>query len=95
MEDARALNAFAWWCFENKINLEEARQLAEKGVTLAKPGGEKAMILDTLAEICNELGNRGDAVETTRAALAESPNNAYFKRQLERFEKLLAEQTKE
>jgi len=46
-----ALNSFSWWCFENKINLKEAETLGRKGVKLAPPGREKAMILDTVAEI--------------------------------------------
>jgi tetratricopeptide (TPR) repeat protein len=95
MDDSRRLNAFAWWCFENRINLEEARTLAERGVEQADPGSEKAMVLDTLAEICNELGDCGDSVELMRRAVAESPETAYYKTQLDRFEKLLAEQTEE
>jgi len=95
MENPRGLNAFAWWCFENKINLPEARELAEKGVELSDPGGEKAMILDTLAEICNELGDCGEAVHTAQSALQEAPNNAYYKKQLERFQGLQAAKTKE
>jgi hypothetical protein len=93
-EDANMLNNLAWWCFENEINLEEADELARKGVELAEPGQQKANILDTLAEICNVKGDCGDAVEFARLAVAEAPDNEYFQKQVDRFEKLLAEQTR-
>lgn len=84
------LNNFAWWCFENKVNLAEAKLLAEKGVAVAEPGIEKANVLDTLAEICNETGQCGDAVALIRQAVAEAPDAEYFKKQLTRFETALA-----
>ena len=85
-ENASYLNSFAWWCFENKVNLEEAEKLARVAVELAEPGNEKAMILDTLAEICNELDNCGEAVEIMQAALEEEPDNEYYQEQLARFQ---------
>jgi len=88
-DSAGDLNNFAWWCFENKVNLEKAEQMARTAVELAEPGQEKAMILDTLAELCNELGNCGEAVELMQAALEEAPDNEYFQKQLERFQELL------
>jgi tetratricopeptide (TPR) repeat protein len=92
MDDAGALNSFAWWCFENKVNLEEAEELARRGVELAQSGREKGNILDTLAEICNLTGNCGEAVEMMRQAVAEDPDNEYFQKQLARFEEILAQQ---
>ena len=89
MENAGNLNAFCWWCFENKVNLEEAEKLSRKSVQLAESGREKAMYLDTLAEICNALDNCHEAVELMKTAIAEDPDNEYFKEQLERFEKIL------
>jgi tetratricopeptide (TPR) repeat protein len=85
-ESAGDLNSFAWWCFENRVNLEEARKLAQAGVELAEPGREKAMILDTLAEIHNALDDCGEAVETMRTALEEDPESEYYQEQLERFQ---------
>jgi tetratricopeptide (TPR) repeat protein len=93
-EDANMLNNLAWWCFENKINLDEADKLARRGVALAKPGQQKANILDTVAEICNLNGDCGDAVEYARLAVKEAPDNEYFQQQVVRFEKLLAERSK-
>jgi tetratricopeptide (TPR) repeat protein len=89
LEDASQLNNFAWWCFENNINLEEAEDLSRKSVKLSEPGRAKAMKLDTLAEICNARGKTSEAVEYTRIAVKEAPEDEYYKEQLERFEDLM------
>lgn len=88
-KDAGQLNSFAWWCFENKVNLEEAEKLSRRGVELAEPGKQKAMILDTIAEICNARGNTKEAVRLTKLAIAEIPDNEYYVKQLNRFQKIL------
>jgi tetratricopeptide (TPR) repeat protein len=87
------LNRFAWWCFENKINLDEAYTMAGKGVQLAKPGTEKAQILDTMAEICNAKDDCPNAVKLTQQAIQEDPNNKHYVEQLKRFQDLAAKQT--
>lgn len=92
MESADQLNAFAWWCFENEVNLDEAEEMARKGVELSEEGGARANILDTLAEICNLKGDCGEALEIIRRAAAEDPSNEYIQRQVARFEGLVAEQ---
>jgi tetratricopeptide (TPR) repeat protein len=89
-DDAGRLNAFAWWCFENKIDLKEAKTLAERGVELSEPGSQRAMILDTVAEICNSLGDCKEAVELTRRAVEQDPESEYYPKQLVRFEERLA-----
>ncbi len=88
-ENAKEINSFSWWCFEHKINLDEAEKVARKGVELAEPGGEKAMILDTVAEIANFKGNPKEAVEITKLAIQESPERKFYQDQLKRFEKLV------
>ena len=80
---ANMLNNFAWWCFENKFNLEEAEEHARAGVEIAKAGNQKANILDTVAEICNLRGDCGDAVTLIRMAVAEDPENEYFQKHLD------------
>ncbi len=90
MEDGVQLNQFAWWCFENRVNLEEAETLARRGVELAKAGQDKANVLDTLAELCNVNNNCSHAVQYIRLAITEAPQNEYFQRQLVRFEEILA-----
>src|SRR5262245_46094459 len=67
-QDADKLNEFAWWCFEAQVNLEEAERLARRGIDLAKPGAQKAQLLDTAAEICNLLGSCDDAVTLAEQA---------------------------
>jgi len=87
-QNASDLNEFAWWCFQNQLNLEEAERLARKGVELAPPGAEKAEILDTVAEICNLLGNCGDAVALSEQAAKEDPKNTHYTEQIKRFAEL-------
>ena len=87
--DPGALNNFSWWCFENKINLQEAEELGRRGVKLAPPGREKAMILDTVAEIVNLRGNPKEAVTLMEEAIKEDPGTENWKKQLERFKKEL------
>jgi tetratricopeptide (TPR) repeat protein len=91
MTDPGRLNGYAWWCFENGINLDEAQTMAEKGAELAKPGKERAMILDTLAEICNARGNPAEALAAARRALADAPDGKSYQEQVERFGKLAGE----
>ena len=45
-DEAGSLNEFTWWCFENKVNLDQAEELSRKGVKLAAAGREKSMIMD-------------------------------------------------
>lgn len=90
-EDAMQLNSFAWWCFENNVNLAEADQLARKGAELAPDGKKKAMVLDTVAEICNARGSCNSALEWIQLALAEDPENQYYKDQFERFQEIIAQ----
>jgi hypothetical protein len=92
MENPDQLNSFAWFCFENDVNLEEAQQLALKGVELSEPGKSRAMILDTAAEICNALGNCDEAVRLIQLALQEDPSNEFYAEQLARFEEAAAEE---
>ena len=84
---ASDLNSFAWWCFEGRVNLPEAEELARNGAQLAAAGKERAMILDTLAEIVNARGNPQEAVTLTQQAMQEAPDDKYYPQQLARFQK--------
>ncbi len=88
----RYLNRYAWWCFENQVNMDEGLELALKGAELAEDDNARARILDTVAELCNALGNCGEAVEHMKRAVDIQPDNQSYKDQLARFEKLLEEQ---
>lgn len=89
--DPEELNGFAWWCFKHEVALDEAQELAQKGADLAPAGAKKAMILDTLAEICNARGNCGDAAQIEARAAAEDPANEHYKERAVEFARLLAE----
>jgi len=92
-EDPNALNNFAWWCFENETNLEEAKKLALHGVDIAPEDGQKSNILDTAAEICNAMDDCKEAVELMRRAVEYSPDRNYYQTQLAKFEAVLQEKT--
>lgn len=85
LEDPDALNAFAWWCFEHEINLEEAETLARKGVELSPPGKSRAQILDTVAEICHLRGRSAEAADLEARARREDPADPLYKKQEARF----------
>lgn len=89
LENSGQLNEFAWWCFENNVNLDEAEDLALKGAELAATDGERANILDTAAEICNARGNCDEAIARIKQAIELDPDKQYLKDQLARFEKVL------
>lgn len=88
MDDAGQLNDFAWWCFENMVNLEEADELSAKSVEMADDGKQKANFLDTLAEIKNAAGDTKAAISLIRRAIAEDPEKEHYKKQLARFEQI-------
>jgi len=93
-EDPGRLNQFAWWCFENDVNLAEAQTLALKGAELAESDSDRANILDTAAEICLKLGNYDEAIAHTKRAIELDPDKQYFQDQLVRFEKVLTDKSK-
>jgi tetratricopeptide (TPR) repeat protein len=90
-DDSGRLNQFAWWCFENKVNLDEAEEMALRGVELAPDDATRANILDTAAEICAARGDCSEAIARIKQAIELDPEKGYFKEQLARFEKQLAE----
>jgi len=93
-EDPEQLNRFAWWCFENNVNLKEAQELATKGVELAETDQERAIILDTAAEICNALDNCDEALAKIKRAVELDPENEHIQEQLVRFEKIVEEKNR-
>ena len=90
-DDARRLNAFAWWCFENRIKLDEAEEMALRGIELAEDDAQRATILDTAAEICAARGDCTEALVRIRKAIELDPENDYYKDQLAKFDKKAAE----
>ncbi len=87
-DQAIQLNEFAQWCLGAKVNLSEAATLAEKAITLAHSGKEKANYYDTLADICHEEGDNVSAADYTKKAVAEDPDNEDYTIQLNYYEGL-------
>ncbi|MBD3221871.1 hypothetical protein GF314_11580 [bacterium] len=85
-DDAGQLNRFAWWCFENEVNLEQAQQLALRGVELATTDGDRANILDTAASIAFVRGRIEQAIELQTRAIELAPDNTGLQETLETFE---------
>ena len=94
-DDPAQLNSFAWWCFENGVNLQEAEELALRGVELAESDQQRATILDTAAEICAELGDCDEAVARIERAVALDPDNEYYREQLARFQEASRQQAQQ
>jgi hypothetical protein len=84
------LNSYSWWCFENNIDLDNAETLARKGVELAEKNTDKAMILDTVAEIVNLKGDPRAAAKIMNEVVKLHPEREVYKKQVERFEALAA-----
>lgn len=83
---------FAKWCLDRKINLEEAERITRRTLDQVFPGRFKAMVLNTLAEICAAQGNYKEAFRVIALAVRENPENDYYEEQFERFRQLMNEQ---
>ena len=77
--------AFAKWCLERKINLEEAENYARRTVNQVLPGKRRAIVLNTLAEIYYYQGESDKAVKIIEMAIEEDPEKEFYKEQLEKF----------
>lgn len=84
-DDSSALNGFAWWCFENRVNLKEAEALARRGAELAPDAAARAGVLDTAAELRAARGDPRGALALAREAAAADPNREDYRRQVKRF----------
>jgi tetratricopeptide (TPR) repeat protein len=87
-DQAIQLNEFALWCLGNYVDLAEGETLAQKAITLAHPGKEKAIYFDTIADICKAQGKLDAAVDYTKKAIAEDPDNEDYPLQLSYYEEL-------
>lgn len=84
-DDPEQINAFAWWCFENRLNLPEAEHLSRRAVGMVADGSTKANYLDTLAELVNLRGDRVEALALVEEALVLDPSSSYLREQQVRF----------
>jgi membrane associated rhomboid family serine protease len=81
------LNNHAWFIAidesASRAQLLAALQLAERAV--AETEGREAALLDTLAEVLFQLGESEHAVETIERAIAQEPDEPYYREQRRRF----------
>lgn len=71
-DDPAKLNAVAWDCFEQKLNLRDAVALARKGVEKSKDDASlQPMIMDTLANLLWITGARDEAIKVETDAAAK------------------------
>ena len=81
------LNNHAWFIAidddATQPQMEAALRLAERAVEETE--GQEATILDTLAEVQFQLGQRERAVETIDRAIAREPSESYYREQRRRF----------
>lgn len=77
---------FATWCWERRINLEQAEMFARQATDKAGEGPFKAKHMNILAEICFARGKMAEAVSLMQTAIDQDPDNIYYPRQLERFQ---------
>ena len=83
---APAMNRLAWIYAKKGSNLNEALKLSEKSLTIFDDIPE---YLDTLSEVNHRNGNNTEAVKLIKRAIELMPSEAYYKRQLFKFQKAL------
>lgn len=83
--DPDDLNNLAWWCFERRTELPAARQWAEKAVAAAPNDTDRAIFLDTLAEIVRAEGDIARAAALMDQAVTADSLTAGYKAKLMRF----------
>lgn len=81
--DAGTLNALAWFAATQDLHLDEALIAAERAATLEP---KDSNILDTLAEVHFRMGHEDAAIAVMKRAIEISPDDAYLKGQLARFQ---------
>lgn len=88
LQDPQIYNSLAWEFALRKMYPEETLKAAKKALDLAP---EEANIMDTLAEAYYVLGSYEKAVYWEKEALKRTPDDDFFKKQLEKFEEALGE----
>ena len=88
-DQAYQLNEFAQWCLGTHVDLAEGETFAQKAIGLSHPGKEKAIYFDTLADVFHAEGKNAAAVDNTKKAIAEDPDNEDYSLQLTYYEGLL------
>jgi tetratricopeptide (TPR) repeat protein len=77
-------NSYAWLAANCRRELDKALEHAQEAVKL-EPKADG--YIDTLAEVHFRRGEKEKAIEFMKQCLALKPRNAYYRKQLERFQK--------
>ncbi|MFQ5498903.1 MAG: thioredoxin family protein [Candidatus Zixiibacteriota bacterium] len=85
---------FGSWCFQRKINLEEAELWVRKATNLSSDGPFKARHLNLLADICFARGKTKEAARIEQEAIDNDPENERYRKQLKRFSESLQPPTR-
>ena len=75
---------FASFCFERRINLEEAQRFVQTASQRASDGAFKAKHLSLLANICEARGMMAEALRYVEQAVTQNPDKEAYAKQLER-----------
>ena len=83
--DPDQLTAFAGWCLQNDLNLEEAERLAGQAAQRAALGKARATALNIQGQVQFKRGRVAEAIKSIEGALVEVPGNPYLTKQLAQF----------
>ncbi|HEX5132534.1 MAG TPA: hypothetical protein VFX92_08610, partial [Candidatus Krumholzibacteria bacterium] len=86
-----SMNLYAWYCFEHRVCLAEAEEVAREGAAMDGPPAHLAMITDTLAELVHLRGETAEALELIERCIELDPANDYYRRQETRFREILGQ----
>tara|TARA_Y100001970_G_scaffold141210_1_gene173853 strand:- start:1979 stop:2839 length:861 start_codon:yes stop_codon:yes gene_type:complete len=84
-EDPWFLNQFAWRMTELNVNLDLALEKINIALEQIEDDKNKAMILDTKAEIYWKLGKTNDSILIINDCISLDPNNQYYYNQKSKF----------
>lgn len=79
---AGRVNAVAWFCFQEKFEVERATAMARAAL---EKEPEAAFLWDTLAELLYAQGDAPGARQAIKKAIAADPDDDYYPKQLARF----------
>jgi len=87
-DDVSVFNSIAWECAQRDVHIDEAYKYAKRALELDP---KNPNVMGTMAFLYYKMGEYEKAVEMEENALKNSPNNEFFKKQLELFKKALQE----
>lgn len=79
-------NAVAWTCYRESFQLQWGLEVGQRGLEIDPTSHS---LWDTYAELQNASGDVQGAIESIQQAITLAPEEAYYQRQLERFQSLL------